>query len=251
MALHHPADSGPEPPSGRITPGKPPSRQLDAWGSPLGCGRPLRPACPRAGICEGCEHAGLGGRRSPRGYPTRLFTSRWRPRPSFKLSAICGLPLCGAGFSQALARPFRSGSTARQANQWLWQEKGYDHLAPNSPEFGRIENVVKHVEILPHKFMAGVVHVRRRSLPPVPAPLRPPATWLRAPPSGRTLVFISRSPGLRTVYIHAGYRGRPRSFPTDMLLQTSDNLEIRRISASYAEHGTKFMASRDDFEQAN
>jgi len=36
-----------------------------------------------------------------------------------------------------------------------------------------------------------------------------------------------------------------------MLLQTSDNLEIRRISASYAEHGSKFMASRDDFEQAN
>ena len=111
------------------------ARRDDLWGSPLGCGRPLRPACPRAGICEGCEHAGLGGRRSPRGCPTRLFTSRWRPRPSFKLSAICGLPLCGAGFSQALARPFRSGSTARQANQWLWQEKGHDHLAPNSPEF--------------------------------------------------------------------------------------------------------------------
>ena len=58
------------------------ARRDDLWGSPLGCGRPLRPACPRAGICEGCEHAGLGGRRSPRGCPTRLFTSRWRPRHS-------------------------------------------------------------------------------------------------------------------------------------------------------------------------
>src|SRR5947209_14347208 len=46
------------------------ARRDDLWGSPLGCGRPLRPACPRAGICEGCEHAGLGGRRSPRGCPT-------------------------------------------------------------------------------------------------------------------------------------------------------------------------------------
>ena len=36
----------------------------------MGCGRPLRPACPCAGICEGCEPAGLGGRRSPRGCPT-------------------------------------------------------------------------------------------------------------------------------------------------------------------------------------
>src|SRR5439155_25326538 len=46
------------------------ARRDDLWGSRLGGGPPLRPACPRAGICEGCEHAGLGGRRSPRGCPT-------------------------------------------------------------------------------------------------------------------------------------------------------------------------------------
>jgi putative transposase len=41
------------------------------------------------------------------------------------------------------------GSTARQANQWLfrtgtpfWQEESYDHLVRNSLEFGRIENYI-------------------------------------------------------------------------------------------------------------
>ena len=82
------------------------ARRDDLWGSPLGCGRPLRPACPRAGICEGCEHAGLGGRRSPRGCPTRLFMSRWRPLPSSSslLFAACryaGQALAGSGLQPA------------------------------------------------------------------------------------------------------------------------------------------------------
>src|SRR2546428_10647104 len=86
------------------------ARRDDLWGSPLGCGRPLRPACPRAGICEGCEHAGLGGRRSPGGCPTRLFMSRWRPRPSSSSPPFAACPTSSAEFLDLVEKLVKQGA---------------------------------------------------------------------------------------------------------------------------------------------
>ena len=57
-----------------------PVAQRTPWGSPVGCGRPLRPACPRAEICEGRAECRPREGFDPRNCALPVCTKRLSPR---------------------------------------------------------------------------------------------------------------------------------------------------------------------------